>query len=76
LKRFLSVNVYQSDVVRHQRLKTAGMLTDLFEYFMEHPEQILERDDDSPLHRAVCDYIAGMTDPFFHRMHRAALGAA
>ena len=51
----------------------AAMVGELFEHLMEHPEALPEVDRiDSaaqPLHRAVCDYIAGMTDGFFRRTY-------
>jgi dGTP triphosphohydrolase len=34
-----------------------------------------ERDSSVPLHRAVCDFIAGMTDRYFLRFHDALFGA-
>jgi len=29
-----------------------------------------------PRHRVVCDYIAGMTDPFLEKEHRRVIGRA
>jgi dGTPase len=50
------------------------MLAELFEYFLEHPAGLpaayREQAADQPPHRVVCDYIAGMTDGFFHRTYR------
>ena len=60
-------------------------LARLFGYLMAHPERLPDfRDppqpEDSPdqpeakpLHRAVCDYIAGMTDGYFQRVYAALL---
>ena len=46
----------------------------MFEYLLRHPEKLPEdyRLDYAaePAHRMVCDYIAGMTDGFFHRAYR------
>jgi dGTP triphosphohydrolase len=33
-----------------------------------------ERAGGEPLHRLVCDYIAGMTDGYFERVYTAVLG--
>jgi dGTP triphosphohydrolase len=44
---------------------------------MAHPDlnrlPLRERPE-KPLHRAVCDYIAGMTDGYFLRVYTALLG--
>jgi dGTPase len=71
LKDFLGRMVYQSDRLTEDRLKSAGLIRDLFEFFMEHPNRLpvnyLEDSVGEPLHRVVCDYIAGMTDGFLIR---------
>ena len=49
-------------------MKAKAMLSQLFEYYVNHPEQLPE--DFQPqmsfdgLERTVCDYIAGMTDNY------------
>ncbi len=53
----------------HQpNLRAVKMLEQLFKYFLAHPAQIGEssrrRIQKSGRHRAVCDYIAGMTDRY------------
>jgi len=44
------------------------LIGQLFKYFLAHPKEIGEssrkRIKKSGLHRAVCDYIAGMTDRY------------
>jgi len=49
------------------------MLAELFEYYLAHPEKLPQNYVDalaaSPLHRVVCDYIAGMTDGYFLRCY-------
>ncbi len=71
LKDFLRRNVYQSERLAEDRKKFAGLIASLFEFFMEHPNRLppsyLEESEGQPLHRAVCDYIAGMTDGFLVR---------
>ena len=37
------------------------------------PEPYRSLPGSPPLHRVVCDYIAGMTDPFFERTYRQLL---
>ncbi len=69
LKNFLRDKVYCSEALVRARTESAGRIPALFEFFMEHPDRMpaAHRDEPSsdPLHRRVCDYIAGMTDGFF-----------
>jgi dGTPase len=71
LKDFLRTNVYQSERLAEDRERSAGLIAKLFELFIEHPNRLpasyLEESAGQPLHRAVCDYIAGMTDGFLIR---------
>ena len=73
LKQFLHHSVYFSEALVAERNMVAAMVGELFEHLMEHPEALPEvyRIDSAaqPLHRAVCDYIAGMTDGFFRRTY-------
>ena len=54
--------------------KAGRILRDLFHAYVEEPAQLPphhhERVDEDGLHRAVCDYIAGMTDRFALDEHR------
>jgi len=73
LKQFLHHQVYYSSLMLAERRRSAGMLAELFEYYMAHPEKLPQNYVDalaaSPLHRVVCDYIAGMTDGYFLRCY-------
>jgi dGTPase len=73
LKKFLHDRVYFADVLVAERRKCAAMIGELFEYFLAHadrlPENYVEEMSNQPLHRIVCDYIAGMTDGFFMRCY-------
>ena len=73
LKAILRREVYQSEMVTAERRESTGRIAELFQYLMAHPEALPEGYvEDSPsgeLHRAVCDYIAGMTDGYFDRVH-------
>jgi len=81
LKRFLRDHVYFTEPLVSDRHKSAAMIAELFEYFLEGsdklPENYVEEMHNQPLHRIVCDYIAGMTDGFFLRCYQQAnlLGA-
>lgn len=71
-KRFLLRNVYSSEVLEKDRGDSTGKLTRVFDYLLAHPEKLpADRDPAVPLHRAVCDFIAGMTDRYFLRFHDA-----
>jgi dGTPase len=55
------------------------MLEDLFEHYLKHVEEIGEsarkRARKIGRARAVCDYIAGMTDRYVSLEHRRVFGA-
>ncbi len=74
LKRFLRENVYCAEELVRSRAESARLIGALFDMFLERPERMPEayREDsaDEPLHRQVCDYIAGMTDGFLLRTCR------
>ena len=52
---------------------------ELFRFFLANPGRLpqayAQQAVDELPHRVVCDYIAGMTDGFFHRTYEAMLGA-
>ena len=79
LKRFLQKHVYHSRDLADDRTRSMGQLSQLFAHLMKHPELLpggdtAERAGGEPLHRIVCDYIAGMTDGYFERVYTAVLG--
>jgi dGTPase len=78
LKRFLVDNVYSSAALRRERKRATDSIARLFGHLVAHPEQLpkayRERAAAQPIHRTVCDYIAGMTDGFFRRTARRLLG--
>ena len=68
LKDFMFQSVYTNPAAKGEEGKAQDMLQALFEYFQKHPDEL--PDDfqsiraEEGVDRAVCDYIAGMTDPF------------
>jgi dGTPase len=75
LKRFLRKNVYRHYRVHRMTVKAARVVRELFESFIEDPrllppearERVAELERENARRgraRAVCDYIAGMTDRF------------
>lgn len=77
LKRFLRGSLYCSPVLEEDRTCSTRKMGELFDYLLKHPENLPEahssHPQDAPLHREVCDYIAGMTDSYFHRMYAELL---
>jgi dGTPase len=74
LKDFLHGHVYFSEVLLEERRRSTAVLGELFQFFVEHPERLplpyCEQAAQQAPHRIVCDYIAGMTDGFFHRSYQ------
>lgn len=75
LKRFLRERVYFSEALVAERARSSSAVQELFEYFVNRPDQLPELYADEarrePVHRVVCDYIAGMTDSFFWRVYES-----
>jgi dGTPase len=68
LKDFLYAELYQHYRVVRMSVKAQRFIRDLFADYVERPKQlppnVVERTAAFGLHRAVADYIAGMTDRF------------
>jgi dGTPase len=80
LKAFLRKHVYFSKPLMEERTRSAGLVAELFRFFVEHPERLPEARADlaghEEPHRVVCDYIAGMTDGFFLRTYDSVFSTA
>lgn len=75
VKAFLHRNVYSSGALEEDRRESMRRLTEMFGFLMAHPEKVPAADTGVPIHRAVCDFIAGMTDRYFLRMYDTLLPA-
>src|SRR6266700_1060614 len=68
LQRFLHCCVYSSEALATERRRSTAMIAELFRFLVEAPgslpDHYLEQSAGEPVHRVVCDYIAGMTDGF------------
>lgn len=68
LRNYLYKNLYYNPVVHQPNLRAVRMLEQLFKYYLAHPKEIGDssrrRLKQPGLHRAVCDYLAGMTDRY------------
>jgi dGTPase len=75
LKRFLFHNLYRHPQVTQTTDQARDVVRELFEAYLERsaemPTSFAERGD---RHRAVADYIAGMTDRFAVREHERLTG--
>ena len=58
--------VYTNKIAKSQEQKAEKMLEDMYGYYLEHIDDIPEDHREVPegKERAVCDYIAGMTDRY------------
>ena len=75
LKRFLFKELYRHPQVNETTAKAKQVLSELFAAYVAQPsgmpEDFAQREDQ---HRAVADYIAGMTDRFAVREHERLTG--
>jgi len=78
LKEFLNVNLYSHHQVGSERKGIVRCVRRLFSYYLEHPRGLpafyFAQTREEPLHRVVCDYIAGMTDNYLMLQYRRHLG--
>jgi dGTPase len=75
LKKFLRKHVYYTPTLIEERRQSSSRIAELFQYFLDHPSALGQREDSGPRHRVICDYIAGMTDGFFRRTYADLIGA-
>lgn len=69
LRQYMFKNLYHNPKAKHEETKAKELLERLFEYYKKRPEKMPEQFTDmvkkgERLDRAVCDYIAGMTDQY------------
>ncbi len=68
LHTFLFENVYRNQKAKFEETKVDGIIKGLFDYYVANPKklpdlyQVIASEESTE--RAVCDYIAGMTDHF------------
>jgi len=78
LRKYLYKNLYYNPVVHQPNLRAVKLLGELFSYYLKHPKEIGEssrrRLNKVGLHRAVCDYIAGMTDRYVQLEYQRIFG--
>lgn len=73
LKQFLYENLYFSPALEGEKEDAERIIGELFAHWMEEPDDLprsyREKSAHEPLPRVICDYIAGMTDPFIHQQY-------
>jgi dGTPase len=78
LRRYLYKNLYYNSVVNEPHIRAKQLLRELFHFYLKHPrevgEQARKQIRKAGLHRAVCDYIAGMTDRYAMQEHQRIFG--
>ena len=78
LREYLCKNLYFSMQVAEANTRAGRILAELFKFFLAHPREIGElshkRIRTEGLHRAVCDYLAGMTDRYAMQEHQRLIG--
>lgn len=78
IKSLLISHVYANPQLIHDRAEAVHRLGSLFQFLIAHPEHISpgyrEHLARSPVHRVVCDYVAGMTDAYLTRTYTELLG--
>ncbi|MEN2982601.1 MAG: deoxyguanosinetriphosphate triphosphohydrolase [Thermus sp.] len=74
LKAFLRERLYRHPEVLRERRKAEAVLEGLFQAYTRYPEtlpkEVQARIPEEGLERAVCDYLAGMTDRFALEAYR------
>ncbi|HSZ63361.1 MAG TPA: deoxyguanosinetriphosphate triphosphohydrolase [Terriglobales bacterium] len=73
LKEFLYENLYYSPALAAEKEDAERITAELFAHWMEEPDDLprnyREKAAEEPLARVICDYIAGMTDPFIYQQY-------
>ena len=69
LRRWMFENVYENDIPKAEEGKAQRMIEHLFCYYMKHVDQLPQEfltmmENGEKKERAVCDYIAGMSDSY------------
>jgi dGTPase len=80
LKQFLKSRLYENPAIVEDRERSVAVLDELFLFYLAQPGTMppgyTERAQTEPVHRVVCDYIAGMTDHYLLQQHSEHLGAS
>lgn len=68
LRAFMFATVYTNPVAKREEGRAKGVVKQLYIYFTENPDKLppeyREIHEQTDVHRAVCDYISGMSDRY------------
>ncbi|HEU4414233.1 MAG TPA: deoxyguanosinetriphosphate triphosphohydrolase [Candidatus Angelobacter sp.] len=74
IKEFLYRTVYLNPALERDKKQAELVLSEMFAFFIKSPRELpaayQEKTRHEPLHRIVCDFIAGMTDRYVLEQHR------
>ncbi len=75
LRRFMFEEVYTNPVAKGEEKKAMHVVEQLFEYYMDHVDEMPEEfkvliENGTTTERAVCDYIACMTDQYATNIYK------
>ena len=77
-KGFLMAALYGHPTIVEERNRSLEAMDDLLQFFFDHPDRMpgyfARQSQRVPVHRVVCDYVAGMTDSYLLRVHRECIG--
>jgi dGTPase len=78
VKDFLYARLYSHQNVNSDRTRLTRAIRSLFTYYLDYPRSLpafyFQQSRQEPLHRVVCDYIAGMTDHYLLERHSKVMG--
>jgi dGTPase len=73
LRGYLYTNLYYNPVVHEPNLRAVRLLEEMFNHYLKHHaavgEQSRKRARKIGWHRAICDYLSGMTDRYVMQEH-------
>jgi len=79
-KNFLYENLYYTPSLAGEKDDAERVVSELFAYWMKNPAALpsnyREKAEAESLPRVICDYIAGMTDPFIFEQHEKHCGSS
>lgn len=80
LRDYLYKNLYYNPIVHEPNVRAIRLLETMFKHFIKHPEDMGEGARKGirkwGRHRAVCDYLAGMTDRYLVHEHDRLFGVS
>ncbi|MCH5193758.1 MAG: deoxyguanosinetriphosphate triphosphohydrolase [Oscillospiraceae bacterium] len=74
LREFMFANVYKNSIAKTEESKAKALIEKLYNYFLRYPDKLPEEYKKIMVRfdkeRAVCDYVAGMTDVYAVNLYK------